>query len=48
MSKAVKTAKKKAAKKISEGKSETGIKYSDKSIGQPELVPIYEELKNYC
>lgn len=45
MSKAVKTAKEKAAKKISEGKSERGIRYSDKSIGQPELVPIYEELK---
>jgi hypothetical protein len=45
MLKDVKTPKKKTAKKIPENKSETGIKYSDKSIGQPELAPIYEELK---
>ncbi|HEY6975114.1 MAG TPA: hypothetical protein VH396_02425 [Chitinophagaceae bacterium] len=45
MSKTVTTANKKPAKKSVEGKSETGIKYSDKSIDQPELVPVYEELK---
>ncbi len=38
MSKTVKAAEKKITK-------ESGIKYSDKSIGQPELVPIFEELK---
>jgi len=41
-------AKKAAARKTgaaSKGKSETGIKYSDKSAGQPELVPIFEQLK---
>jgi hypothetical protein len=26
-------------------KSETGIKYSDKSAGQPELVPVFEAIK---
>jgi len=46
-----KTAQKKAAvkkvisKKAAAQKSETGIKYEDKSAGQPELVPIFEELK---
>lgn len=41
-------AKKAAAKKtgaVSGGKTETGIKYSDKSAGQPELVPIFDKLK---
>jgi len=46
-----KTAQKKAvvkkviSKKAAAQKSETGIKYEDKSAGQPELVPIFEELK---
>lgn len=35
----------KKAKSDSGGKSETGIKYSDKSAGQPELIPIFEKLK---
>lgn len=41
-------AKKAAVKKAvaaKKGKSETGIKYSDKSAGQPALVPIFEQLK---
>ncbi|MBS1564504.1 MAG: DUF1801 domain-containing protein [Bacteroidetes bacterium] len=49
MAKAVKKAAKKAVKKAAPkkaaaSKSETGIKYSDKSIGQPELVPIFESI----
>lgn len=43
--KPAKKAAKKAAAKKDNGKSETGIKYSDKSGGQPELVPIFEELR---
>ena len=49
---AKKTAQKKAAvkkvvakKKTGAEKSGTGIKYEDKSAGQPELVPIFKELK---
>ena len=35
----------KSLKKKQEPKSATGIKYSDKSKGQPELIPIYDEIK---
>jgi hypothetical protein len=51
MAKAVKPAAKKAvpAKKASKtskaGKSETGIKYTDKSPGQPQLMPIFNGIK---
>jgi len=31
--------------KTGDGKSETGIKYSDKCIDQPELVPIFNAIK---
>src|SRR5262245_56448224 len=34
-----------ASKKLSQTKSETGIKYTDKSPGQPELTPIFEAIK---
>jgi hypothetical protein len=40
--------KKSSIKKISkrsESKGEVKIKYSDKSPGQPELIPIFEEIK---
>jgi len=41
-----KAAPKKLAKKAAAAKSETGIKYSDKSAGQsPELLQIFDELK---
>ncbi len=33
------------SKKTTNAKSETGIKYDDKSAGQPELIPIFNELK---
>ena len=39
------TLKSKSLKKKQEPKSATGIKYSDKSKGQPELLPIYDEIK---
>ncbi|MEO5590938.1 MAG: hypothetical protein ABIR15_04930 [Chitinophagaceae bacterium] len=57
MAKAVKAAAKKAAplkkaskkalfeKKVTTDKSETGIKYADKSGDQPELVPVFDEIK---
>jgi hypothetical protein len=51
MAKATKTASKKtsvqklAVKKSKPVKSETGIKYSDKSGDQPELVPVFNEIK---
>ncbi len=38
-------AKKAASKKSGTAKSETGIKYSDKSGDQPGLVPVFNELK---
>lgn len=34
-----------APKKAASPKNEIGIKYSDKSAGQPELVPIFETIK---
>ena len=34
-----------ASKKLSQQKTETGIKYTDKSAGQPELTPIFEGIK---
>jgi len=34
-----------ASKKPSQQKSETRIKYTDKSAGQPELTPIFEAIK---
>ncbi len=40
-----KAAKKAAPKKAAASKAETGIKYTDKSAGQPELVPIFNRLK---
>ena len=40
-----KIAKKAAPKKGALEKSETGIKYSDKSGDQPELIPIFDEIK---
>jgi hypothetical protein len=33
------------SKAVKNDKGETGIKYSDKSAGQPELIPIFEEIK---
>jgi hypothetical protein len=46
MAKALKTiASKTAAGKKDTGKSEIGIKYSDKSAGQPEMVTIFNEIK---
>ena len=33
------------SKKLNQPKNESGIKYSDKSPGQPQLVPIFEEIK---
>jgi hypothetical protein len=36
---------KKATKKPAPSKDGIGIKYSDKSAGQPELVPIFEAIK---
>jgi hypothetical protein len=42
---AKKIAKKVAVKKSGSEKSETGIKYSDKSGGQPELIPIFDGIK---
>ena len=47
MAKAVKEAAKKAVfeKKIAADKSETGIKYADKSGDQPELIPVFNEIK---
>jgi hypothetical protein len=42
-----KIAKKKSSKKQPEEKGTTGVKYEDKSKGQPELVYIFEELKTY-
>src|SRR5262245_55271422 len=42
---AVKSKTAKPAKKAKDGKGEIGIKYSDKSAGQPQLVPIFEEIK---
>ncbi len=41
-----KTAKKTAPEKAAASRSETGIKYADKSAGQPELVPIFSAIKN--
>jgi len=41
-----KASKKAAPKKSASGKSSaTGIKYEDKSPGQPDLIPIFNELK---
>ena len=40
-----KAAKKVAPKKAAASKSETGIKYADKSAGQPALVPIFNTIK---
>jgi len=34
-----------ASKKLSHKKSETGIKYTDKSAGQPELTPVFEAIR---
>src|SRR6476659_5472752 len=36
----------KQSKRLSQSKNESGIKYSDKSPGQPQLVPIFQEIKN--
>ena len=33
------------AKKANQSTIEITIKYSDKSLGQPQLVPIFEEIK---
>ncbi len=44
--KLVKKAAKPVAKKAAVKKKEIKLKYSDKSAGQPELVPIFEEIKN--
>ena len=44
--KLVKKAAKPVAKKPAGKKKEITLKYSDKSAGQPELVPIFEEIKN--
>lgn len=33
------------SKKLSRQKSKAGVKYSDKSPGQPELTPIFEAIK---
>ena len=35
----------KAAKKAVEKKSGSGLKYADKSAGQPQLLPIFESLR---
>jgi hypothetical protein len=35
----------KAAKKSSGEKSKTGFKYEGKSLAQPQLIPVFEELK---
>lgn len=40
-----KAAKKAVSPKSAGAKAETGIKYSDKSAGQPELVPIFNTIK---
>jgi hypothetical protein len=42
----VKAITKKAAPQKAVSKNETGIKYTDKSPGQPGLLPIFEEIKN--
>jgi hypothetical protein len=36
---------KSGSKKLSQQKTEIGIKYTDKSPGQPELTPIFEAIK---
>jgi hypothetical protein len=36
---------KSGSKKLSQQKTEIGIKYTDKSPGQPELTPIFEAMK---
>ena len=33
------------SKRLGQSKNESGIKYSDKSPGQPQLIPIFEEIK---
>jgi len=33
------------SKKSKPAKTETGIKYSDKSGDQPELIPVFNEIK---
>jgi len=40
-----KSSSKKTSKKSDRSKDEIAIKYSDKSLGQPQLVPIFEEIK---
>lgn len=40
-----KAVKKAAPKKAAASTAETGIKYADKSAGQPELVPIFNAIK---
>jgi len=40
-----KSSSKKTSKKSVKSKDEIPIKYSDKSLGQPQLVPIFEEIK---
>src|SRR6478735_10344195 len=33
------------SKRLGQSKNESGVKYSDKSPGQPQLIPIFEEIK---
>jgi len=40
-----KASKKAVPKKTAEAKSETGIKYTDKSGDQPQLIPIFDAIK---
>jgi hypothetical protein len=35
----------KQSKRLNQSRNESGIKYSDKSPGQPQLFPIFEEIK---
>lgn len=45
MAKTVKPAAKSAKPKAAASKKEIGIKYTDKSAGQPELLPVFEAIK---
>lgn len=40
-----KSSSKKVSKRASQSKDEIKIKYSDKSPGQPQLIPIFDEIK---
>ena len=40
-----KSSSKKVSKRASQSKDEIKIKYSDKSTGQPQLIPIFDEIK---